>query len=67
MPDYRIYPLCNGGHIISGVDATCDDDQDACVQAQQMLEGTRSNQAEVWIGTRCVGKVGAVPASAVPS
>ena len=67
MADYRIYLLCNGGHIASGVDATCNDDQDACVQARQMLDGTRSNQAEVWIGTRCVGKVGTVPGPTVLS
>ena len=59
MPDYRIYLLHDNEHIASGAGATCDDDQDACVQAQQMLDGSSYNQAEVWIGTRCVGKVAA--------
>ena len=73
MADYRIYLLHDDGRIASGVGATCEDDQDACVQAQQMLDaqpmldGTRCNQAEVWIGTRCVGKVGVVPPSTIPS
>ncbi len=57
MVDYRVYLLNRNGLIISGYDVSCDDDQDARVQARRMLDGTNSDQAEVWAGARCVGKV----------
>lgn len=67
IADYRIYLLDGDGRIVTGSGVSCGDDQDACVQAQQMLDGTSSNQAEVWTGTRCIGRVAAVSTPTGPS
>ena len=66
MDHYRIYLIDNEGHIASGSGATCDTDQDACAQAQQMLDSSDENWAEVWTGTRCVSRIAATPTPVSP-
>ncbi len=55
MADYRIYPLDERGGLTRGEDVSCGNDTEACKLAQQFLKGNQ--QAEIWIGTRLVGRV----------
>lgn len=55
MSHYRIYHLNRDGSIVCGHDAHCESDEDACEMARRLM-GSYA-QSEVWIGTRCVGKV----------
>lgn len=55
MPSYRIYMLGHDGRILSGRNITCANDEDAREAAQWGLSG--GGEAEVWIGTRCLGRV----------
>ncbi len=57
MADYRIYPFDKKGHFICSLDVTCDSDAEARELAIQFL--FYGQQAEVWIGTRLVGRVSA--------
>ena len=67
MGHYRIYLLDNEGHVASGSGATCDTDQDACAQAQQILDDSDRDQAEVWIDTRCISKITATSTPIAPN
>ena len=58
MPDYRIYRLNEAERIVSGNDATCENDAEAFEVARQGL--APGQNAEVWSGTRCLGRVAAV-------
>ena len=55
MAEYRIYLLGFSGEIRSGSDAICSSDDEAHCVAQRMLDA--GGQAEVWSGTRLVGRV----------
>ena len=55
MADYRIYLLGDDGHIVSGSDACCANDEDALALAKGMLKN--GGRAEVWQGTRCVDQI----------
>jgi hypothetical protein len=55
MAEYRIYELDSAGHILSARNFTCDTDEAALAEAGFGLRV--SEQVEVWIGTRCVGRV----------
>lgn len=55
MPHYRIYALDTAGHIVSGHDALCGDDQEARRTALGLLEAGRDG--EIWNGRRRVGRV----------
>ena len=56
MTEYRIYPLDQDGRIQApSVVANCADDNGALASAYGSLEG--GAQAEVWAGTRCLGRV----------
>ncbi len=62
MTKYRIYQV-DRGHIVSRNDANCATDREVCELAQRMLEG--ADQAEVWDGPRCLGRVSAVSAKGI--
>jgi hypothetical protein len=64
MANYRIYHLDGAGRILSGSDAQCTNDQEACAAAESGLKARE--QAEVWVGTRCVGRVRGGPQSPRP-
>ncbi len=55
VADYRIYELDRNGHIVSGCDITCEDDEEACRFVLEMLEP--GSQAEIWNFGRRVGVV----------
>ena len=57
MANYRIHLLNVSGKILSGFNATCIDDQEACALAQRMI--STNGRAEVWLGKSCVGYVSA--------
>jgi hypothetical protein len=64
MIEYRIYLLDGGGRIVKGFDETCESDDEAIEAARGMLPA--GGEAEVWQGTRCLGRVsraGAQPSS----
>lgn len=63
MADYRIYLLNISGKILSGSNATCTSDQEACALAQRMLN--INGEAEVWLGASCVGRVSATSAAEI--
>ena len=55
MTNYRIYMLDRTGRVVTGSDADCRDDATALGWAATTL-GT-DVRAEIWQGTRCVGRV----------
>jgi hypothetical protein len=55
MANYRIYMLDDADRVITGSDADCRDDETALFWAATTL-GTDA-RAEIWHGTRCVGRV----------
>jgi len=60
MAHYRVYGFDNGGHIISGHDVECDDDEAAVAEADILLRHGGSRHGgfgEVWKGIRLVGKI----------
>ena len=58
MADYRIYILDIEGKVGVGTDCDCENDGHARRTAQAMLLGTQ--EAEVWLGARKVGRVSAL-------
>ena len=55
ITQYRIYMLNPQGGIVSGEDANCSSDEEACELALTKMFGIR--RAEVWIGSRCVSEI----------
>jgi len=56
MPMYRIYPLNEDGRIRAPAAlANCGDDDGALAVAFRLLTG--SEEAEIWAGARCLGRI----------
>ncbi len=55
MTEYRIYLLDGSGRIVKAYDETCDRDAGAFEAARGILPA--GGEAEVWQGTRCLGRV----------
>jgi hypothetical protein len=55
MPDYRIYTMTKGAHVKGALAIiTCDSDQEAIRQAEQMVDG---HDVELWDGGRFVNRI----------
>jgi len=51
MQEYRAYIVGSDGHFIQRVELSCEDDDDAKAQAQQLVD---SFEVELWQATRFV-------------
>ena len=49
MSAYRAYQIGSDGHIKGGIDLSCTNDEEAKIQAQQLLDG---HDVELWDGNR---------------
>ncbi len=65
MTEYRIYMLDGFGRHGSSVNFNCGTDDDAKAFAKGLLHPTPP-VAEVWVGTRCIGRVYGVAAAEIP-
>jgi hypothetical protein len=54
MPKYRAYEMEEDGHIRSSRAFVCDDDGDATVWANQLVDG---HEIELWSGERFVTRI----------
>jgi hypothetical protein len=59
MALYRVYMIGSDRHIKDVETVTCTTDQEACVEAERMLELYKT--AEVWDGSRLVARVSLPP------
>jgi len=59
MPSYRLYALDRENHILTGADFQSENDVAAVVFAGHNMRYRCS--AEVWQGTRCVGRIAEHP------
>ena len=62
MTYYRIFPLDQAGHVCGRIELEFASDVEAFAHATKAI-GEATPEVEVWIGTKCIGRVSAsVPA-----
>lgn len=55
MPDYRVYPIDEKGHIVGSPKIlTCDEEEEAVRKAKSLVNG---HDIEVWQGNRYLGRL----------
>jgi hypothetical protein len=55
MPDYRLYTVDKGGHVMEAPQVvTCPSDEEAVAKARSMVNGL---DLEVWDGARVVAEI----------
>ncbi len=64
MTGYRIFPLDQAGHVAGRKDIDVANEAEAFVYARQALRPATPD-IEVWVGTRCIGRVSAASAPTV--